>query len=53
MYKRILRQIENMNKKQKIKYILEYLLTHNKNLNKTQIFLIEDLITLTEDSNNV
>lgn len=46
-YKLLLKNIENLpTKKEKILYILNWLITHNKNLTKTQYFLIDDLIEI-------
>lgn len=47
-YRYILNNLDKLQTKQeKIRFILAYLATHNKNLNKTQEYLIDDLLELT------
>lgn len=46
-YQYIIKQIDAMEtKEEKILFILRYLASHNKNLTKTQDWLIEDLLEL-------
>ena len=46
-YKYIIKQLDSMETKQeKIRFILGWLATHNKNLTKTQEWLIDDLLEL-------
>lgn len=46
-YKYITKQLDSMKtKKEKIRFILGWLATHNKNLTKTQDWLIDDLLEL-------
>ena len=47
-YAYIINQIDEMPTKEKIRFILEYLYTHNKNLTKTQLWLIDDLMEMLE-----
>ena len=49
-YAYIVKQLDEIETKQeKIKFILTYLATHNKNLTKTQLWLIDDLLSLTKE----
>lgn len=48
-YAYVIRQLDALKTTQeKIRFILNYLATHNKNLTKTQYWLIDDLLELTK-----
>lgn len=46
-YKHIIKQLDSMETKQeKIRFLVGWLATHNKNLTKTQEWIIDDLLEL-------